>query len=138
MSEILNANPTIRNTSDLPSRRRQLSSQASSKSPLSLFASTVPTSAYLPDPFSPATSDPEDSDPEDDSVDPIDEQEIYGIASSTSYLTMTSYLHVSISSPPINLQFSKSLFYPTNQRNRSNCSHRWPWTPPDPWLFVRC
>ncbi len=86
MSEILNANPTIRNASDLPSRRRQLSSQTSSKSPLGLFASTVPASAYLPDPFSPATSDPDNSDSEDDSVDPIDEQEIYGIASSFSYL----------------------------------------------------
>lgn len=107
MSEILNANPTIRNASDLPSRRRQLSSQTSSKSPLGLFASTVPASAYLPDPFSPATSDPENSDSEDDSVDPIDEQEIYGIASSFSYLNLTfypPYLHVLIVSPPIHLK----------------------------------
>ena len=81
MSEVLNANPTIRNASDLPSRRRQLSSQTSSKSPLGLFASTVPASAYAPDPFSPTTSDPDNPDLADDSVDPIDEQEIYGIAS---------------------------------------------------------
>ena len=102
MSEILNVNPTIRNASDLPSRRRQLSSQICSKSPLGLFANTVPASAHLPDPFSRAISDPENSDSEDDSVDPIDEQEIYGIASSIFYLNRT-YLQMPIQFRPIKL-----------------------------------
>lgn len=79
MSEILNANPTIRNASDLPSRRRLGDSQPSSKTPKGLFSSTIPAAAYLPDPFSPLTSsDSELSDEEEDGVEPIDEQEVYG------------------------------------------------------------
>lgn len=79
MSEILNANPTIRNASDLPSRRRQGNTRSPSKVPQGLFASTVPASAYLPDPFSPSTSsESELSDDEEGGVEPIDEQEIYG------------------------------------------------------------
>ncbi len=79
MSEVLNANPTVRNASDLPSRRRQGKTEAPSKFPKGLFASTVPASAYLPDPFSPSTSsDSELSDEDDGGVEPIDEQEIYG------------------------------------------------------------
>ena len=77
MSEVLNANPTIRNASDLPSRRRQGNSQ-SSKTPSGLFASIVPASAHLPDPFLPPSSESEESSDDDDSVEPIDEQEIYG------------------------------------------------------------
>ena len=82
MSEILNANPTIRNASDLPSRRRPSTSQhahTSSKTPLGILASTIPAAAYLPDPFS---SDPsEDSSEEDEAEaeEPIDEQEIYDL-----------------------------------------------------------
>lgn len=79
MSEILNANPTIRNASDLPSRRRDGVAQTS-KTPLGLFSSTVPPSAYLPDPFSPSqVSDSDGSDDDLDTVEPIDEQEIYGM-----------------------------------------------------------
>jgi len=79
MSEILNANPTIRNASDLPSRRRLGDSQPSSKTPKGLFSSTIPAAAYLPDPFSPSTSsESELSDEEEDGVEPIDEQEVYG------------------------------------------------------------
>ena len=91
MSEILNANPTIRNPTDLPSRRRHDSSSSKAgNKPLGLFASTVPAAAYLPDPFSP-TDLPELSDGSssngdddgDDAVEPIDEQEIYGTFSTT-------------------------------------------------------
>ena len=83
MSEILNANPTIRNASDLPSRRPQDKALSSHKSPFGLFASTVPASAYLPDPFSRSPlSDSERSD--DDEEEPIDEQEIYDLISSIS------------------------------------------------------
>ncbi|KAK4691217.1 hypothetical protein P7C71_g5733, partial [Lecanoromycetidae sp. Uapishka_2] len=79
MSETLNANPTIRNASDLPSRRRQGDSHSQSKIPQGLFASTVPPSAYLPDPFVPPSSDSELSGDDDDEIEPIDEQEIYGM-----------------------------------------------------------
>lgn len=83
MSEVLNANPTIRNASDLPSRRRQGNGQ-SSKTPSGLFATTVPSSAYLPDPFLPPSSDSDESSGDDDSVEPIDEQEIYDLISPIS------------------------------------------------------
>lgn len=78
MSETLNANPTIRNASDLPSRRRQASPQSSSKTSLGLFSSTVPASAYAPDPFTRSTSSESENSDDDDTVEPIDEQEIYG------------------------------------------------------------
>ena len=85
MSETLNANPTIRNASDLPSRRRQPSSSSSTKSSLGLFSSTVPASAYAPDPFAHAGfSDSENSD-DNDTVEPIDEQEIYGELATFQY-----------------------------------------------------
>ncbi|KAK0515652.1 hypothetical protein JMJ35_001686 [Cladonia borealis] len=83
MSEVLNANPTIRNASDLPSRRRQGNGQ-SSKTPSGLFATTVPSSAYIPDPFLPPSSDSDESSGDDDSVEPIDEQEIYDLISPIS------------------------------------------------------
>ena len=60
MAEILNANPTIRNPTDLPSRRRHDSTKTGGK-PLGLFASIVPAAAHLPDPFLP-TEVPELSD----------------------------------------------------------------------------
>lgn len=78
MSEVLNANPTIRSISDLPSRQGPLSKIHSKKGSLGLLTSTIPLSAYTPDPFSPPST-LEDSD-EDDVVEPIDEQEIYGSA----------------------------------------------------------
>ena len=78
MSEVLNANPTIRSVSDLPSRQGRLSKTLSRKGSLGFLSSTIPLSAYTPDPFSPPST-LEDSD-EDDLVEPIDEQEIYGSA----------------------------------------------------------
>ncbi|KAL2041535.1 hypothetical protein N7G274_005917 [Stereocaulon virgatum] len=84
MSEILNANPTIRNASDLPSRRRQDTTQSLSKTPKGLFASTVPASAYLPDPFSPHSLDSDLSEDDDNEIEPIDEQEIYDLISPIS------------------------------------------------------
>lgn len=78
MAEVLNANPTILSISDLPSRQGRLSKSLSRKGSLGLLSSTIPLSAYTPDPFS-TPSTPQDSD-EDDLVEPIDEQEIYGIA----------------------------------------------------------
>jgi hypothetical protein len=90
MSEILNANPTIRNASDLPSRPRQGTIQSLSKTPRGLFASTVPASAYLPDPFSPHSLDSDLSEEDDNEIEPIDEQEIYGeLVPSYSWLATT-------------------------------------------------
>ena len=80
MAEVLNANPTIRSVSDLPSRQGRPAKSLSRKNSLGLLSSTIPLSAYTPDPFSPPST-PEDSD-EDDLVEPIDEQEIYGDAPS--------------------------------------------------------
>ena len=85
MSDGFNANPTIRNASDLPSRQRHTPNHLpSTKAPRGLLTSTIPSSAYIPDPFSPSPSlsDDESSDNDDESADlvePIDEQEIYGV-----------------------------------------------------------
>ncbi|MCJ1403539.1 hypothetical protein MMC11_006762 [Xylographa trunciseda] len=83
MAEIQNANPTIRNASDLPTRRRRTSSPSTKKDPLGLFASTIPSSTYLVDPFDAALHTSE-SDSDDDTVEPIDEQEIYDLISTIS------------------------------------------------------
>ncbi|KAL8950736.1 MAG: hypothetical protein Q9222_003233 [Ikaeria aurantiellina] len=81
MSELINANPTIRNASDLPSRRREPSTKAKNQRPFGLLSSHIPDSAYTPDPFNPSfSSESEDSDSEDE-VDPIDEQEIFDLIS---------------------------------------------------------
>ena len=77
MADILNANPTIRNASDLPTRRRRTSSPKSKKSPLGLFANSIPSLTYLRDPFEAHAYSGSDSDDEN-TVEPIDEQEIYG------------------------------------------------------------
>lgn len=82
MPEGFNANPTIRNASDLPSRRRQgVTHQTSSKGALGLLTSNIPPSAYILDPFSryPASPDQESTSEDDDVTEPIDEQEIYGL-----------------------------------------------------------
>ncbi|KAL8995514.1 MAG: hypothetical protein Q9169_004774 [Polycauliona sp. 2 TL-2023] len=84
MSEILNANPTIRSAADLPSRRREpTSNKLKTQRPFGLLSSTIPDSAYTPDPFNPsASSESESSDIEDEEVEPIDEQEIYDLIAS--------------------------------------------------------
>ena len=78
MSEILNANPTIRNAHDLPSRRREPSQKSKSQRPFGLLSSTIPDSAYTPDPFNLSSSSGSESTDDEDEVEPIDEQEIYG------------------------------------------------------------
>ncbi|KAL8936773.1 MAG: hypothetical protein Q9216_004758 [Gyalolechia sp. 2 TL-2023] len=79
MSEIQNANPTIRNASDLPSRRREPSKKAKSKRPFGLLSSTIPDSAYIPDPFNPSSASESEGSEDEDEVEPIDEQEIYDL-----------------------------------------------------------
>ena len=71
-----NANPTILNQSDLPSRRRVSATKKREDGGTGLFDNLIPAYTYLNDPFDqPASS----SESEDDSVEDIDEQEIYGI-----------------------------------------------------------
>lgn len=78
MAEILNANPTIRSASDLPSRRREPSKKSKAQRPFGLLSSTIPESAYTPDPFNASSSSENESSDDDEEVEPIDEQEIYG------------------------------------------------------------
>ena len=75
MAEVQNANPTIRN--DLPTRRRA-SSQRNKNNIVGLFASSLPTPAYMSDPFDISNSISDLDSDDDNVVEPIDEQEIYG------------------------------------------------------------
>ncbi|KAL8895887.1 MAG: hypothetical protein Q9192_003385 [Flavoplaca navasiana] len=79
MSEILNANPTIRSAADLPSRRREPTKKTKTQRPFGLLSSTIPDSAYTPDPFNPSSSSESESSDNDEEVEPIDEQEIYDL-----------------------------------------------------------
>lgn len=70
-----NANPTILNASDLPSRRQANAAKPRADGGTGLFDGLVPATTTLPDPFdSYADSSASDS----DDVEEIDEQEIYG------------------------------------------------------------
>ncbi|KAF2277494.1 uncharacterized protein EI97DRAFT_374739 [Westerdykella ornata] len=76
-----NANPTILNPSDLPSRRRESSVKKREDGGTGLFDALVPSYTYLSDPFEPSVSS---CDSDDDSVEDIDELEIYDLISSIS------------------------------------------------------
>ena len=83
MADPQNANPTILNPSDLPTRRRRASSNKSTPNGLAIFS--YPSLTYTDDPFSQITSSKVDSDSDSDSVvEPIDEQEIYDLISTIS------------------------------------------------------
>ncbi|KAL8657797.1 MAG: hypothetical protein Q9226_001552 [Calogaya cf. arnoldii] len=82
MSEILNANPTIRSAADLPSRRPEPTKKTNTQRPFGLLSSTIPDSAYTPDPFNPSSSSESESSDNDEEVEPIDEQEIYDLIAS--------------------------------------------------------
>lgn len=71
-----NSNPTILNASDLPSRRQENAVAKREDGGTGLFDNLIPAYSYMNDPFELPTS-PSDSS-EDDSVEEIDEQEIYG------------------------------------------------------------
>jgi hypothetical protein len=70
-----NANPTILNPSDLPSRRRDSTVKRRDDGGTGLFDDLIPRYNYLSDPFDESVSA---SDSDDDAADNIDEQEIYG------------------------------------------------------------
>jgi metal-sulfur cluster biosynthetic enzyme len=77
-----NANPTILNPSDLPTRRRESAAKKRSDGGTGLFDTLVPAYGYPYDPFE---SPPLSSDSEDDAaVEEIDEQEIYDLISTIS------------------------------------------------------
>jgi hypothetical protein len=77
-----NANPTILNPSDLPSRRSEGAAQKRHDGSSGLFDDLVPRYTYLSDPFDEAVSA---SDSDDDVVENIDEQEIYGAPTCLPY-----------------------------------------------------
>ncbi|KAF7511393.1 hypothetical protein GJ744_004582 [Endocarpon pusillum] len=83
MADPQNANPTILNASDLPTRRRRAPSDKSAQNGPGIFS--YPSPAYSDDPFSQATSSKAEADSDSDSiVEPIDEQEIYDLISTIS------------------------------------------------------
>lgn len=70
-----NANPTILNPSDLPSRRRDSLAKRHNDGGTGLFDNLIPRYNYLSDPFDEPLSA---TDSDDDAPEVIDEQEIYG------------------------------------------------------------
>ncbi|KAI9828651.1 MAG: hypothetical protein M1832_001754 [Thelocarpon impressellum] len=86
----INANPTILNAADLPTRRPHSSRYAPDAGSSSIFSTSIAaTSPYPADPFSalPSSTPPVDSDhsEEDDAqVEQIDEQEIFDLISTIS------------------------------------------------------
>lgn len=74
-----NANPTILNPSDLPSRRSETTVKRRDNGSTGLFDNLIPRYNYLNDPFEEAVSASDSEDDGDDvAVESIDEQEIYG------------------------------------------------------------
>ncbi|KAI9812465.1 MAG: hypothetical protein M1827_004696 [Pycnora praestabilis] len=85
MADPLNANPTILNAADLPSRRRRGDSGKFSEASSDLFTSVAPSSTYPNDLFSINARPYLDSETDDDAlVDRIDEQEIYDLIATIS------------------------------------------------------
>lgn len=75
-----NANPTIINPSDLPSRRRSL---RTAKRP-GIFDALVPAYPNLADPFSSPDASSVSSESDDEAREEIDEQEVYDLISAIS------------------------------------------------------
>jgi len=70
-----NANPTILNPSDLPSRRSESTVKRRDDGGSGLFDDLIPRYNYLSDPFEDPVSA---SESDDDAAENIDEQEIFG------------------------------------------------------------
>lgn len=73
-----NANPTILNPSDLPSRRSDSTAKKRDHGGTGLFDDLIPPYNYLSDPFDDDSLSAADSQGSDDAPEDIDEQEIYG------------------------------------------------------------
>lgn len=71
-----NANPTILNPSDLPSRRSESTAKRRDDGGTGLFDDLIPRYNYLSDPFDDSVS--ASASDSDDAREDIDEQEIYG------------------------------------------------------------
>jgi len=82
MEDGKNANPTIINPQDLPTRRRKPSTNKQDPNSLGIFAN--PSPSYANDPFSQLNGSSTDSDSDPDEVEPIDEQEIYDLVATMS------------------------------------------------------
>jgi hypothetical protein len=80
-----NANPTILNPSDLPSRRREAPVKRRDDGGTGLFDDLIPPYNSLNDPFDHSVSS---SDSDDDAVEHIDEQEVYGMSHAFSRILM--------------------------------------------------
>ncbi|CAI6332193.1 unnamed protein product [Periconia digitata] len=76
-----NANPTILNPSDLPSRRQESIGRRRNEGGTGLFDGLIPQYNYLNDPFEQSALS---SDSEDEVSEIIDEQEVYDLISSIS------------------------------------------------------
>ncbi|KAK6505473.1 hypothetical protein TWF481_007371 [Arthrobotrys musiformis] len=91
MSDIINANPTILNPSDLPTRHSESRKKQSTSAHIADKISRLPPSKSLSyDPFSSAedsaysSGSASDQDDDDETADDIDEQEIYDLISTIS------------------------------------------------------
>ncbi|EPS40982.1 hypothetical protein H072_5122 [Dactylellina haptotyla CBS 200.50] len=94
MSDIINANPTILNASDLPTRLSESRKKQSSSAYIADSISRLPTSkTLLHDPFAPSPggdsayssgASDQDDDEDESAAEDIDEQEIYDLISSIS------------------------------------------------------
>ncbi|KAI4150678.1 MAG: hypothetical protein LQ340_003953 [Diploschistes diacapsis] len=79
----LNANPTIRPLSELPTRRRQPTPIHDDEGPEYAPLNVMPKPCWLSDPFDPP-SPPSPSSSASEEYEPIDEQEIYDLISTIS------------------------------------------------------
>ena len=86
-----NANPTILNPSDLPTRHHPTSTYQRSDGGTGLFDRLAPSPAFLIDPLELVIS-PSDSEPEE--VEEIDEQEIYGMSLKTNFSIPFALMHL--------------------------------------------
>lgn len=82
MGGIDNANPTILNPSDLPSRRSDSTVKSRDDGGTGLFDGLIPRYSYLSDPFNEPLS--ASSSDDEGAVERIDEQEIYDLISTIS------------------------------------------------------
>lgn len=74
--ELDNANPTIISVSELPSHRRRSNAKNEATKKYGIQELIMAKPSYALDPF--YMSDYSDTDSDDSTVEPIDEQEIYG------------------------------------------------------------
>jgi len=112
-----NANPTILSASDLPSRRREAVAKKRTDGGTGLFDNLVPAYSYWNDPFEEPLSSSSDSEEDDDTVEVIDEQEIYGTPRLTTPPTYSRYIPHATSSSPKTHSTQPHISQKINERN---------------------